>query len=139
MADLSLRKIDTETAAQHLSRESLCGPKGKPRECDPGFFTEEVKAGRMAAVGFFLAGDHIASVALGACEGQTGKELEINALSGDVEDVELISEGLGLLEEWAKTKGFAQMRFHTFRRGLMAISDKRGWYPSEIVMKKVFT
>lgn len=138
MADLSLRKIDADTAERHLSRESLCGPKGKPQECEPGFFTEEVRAGRMAAVGFFLAGDHIASVALGQCEGQTGKELEINALSGDVENVELIAEGLALLEEWSKSKGFTQMRFHTFRRGLMAISEKRGWYPSEIIMKKVF-
>lgn len=139
MADLSMKTIDADTASTHLSRESLSGPKGKPLEYDPGFFTEEVRAGRMAAVGFFLDGDHIASVALGACEGQTGKELEINALAGDVEDLELVAQGLALLENMARKKGFTQMRFHTFREGLMAISKAQGWYPSQIIMKKVFT
>lgn len=135
---LTAQMIDADQAAVHLDRDALRGPRGKPEECPAGYFVDQVRQGKMDAVGFFFNGEHIASVALQGCKGQTGNEIVIHAMAGDLPDTQLLGEGLDLLQEQGEAQGFTQMRFHTFRKGLMQLATERGFYPSEIVMKKVF-
>ena len=135
MTCLALRPVawDSNVAA-HLLTAVDVGDKDDPTDLD--WFRREYEARRMALVGAFDGGVHVATAGYRLEETAGDLEFVIVVCGAALRGLSVVQHFLPPLENLAHMAGAKVVRFHTTRGGLVKVAGDVGYHVGEYVLRK---